>query len=126
MTAQVFFVLASAKNAVQVPLTALRPISTPDQAATRARPGRAAQSADQRSQFRNGRALVSVVAQNGDITEREVQVGVMTRVAAEITSGLTPGETVVIGTKTAPKPDTATATATGGAMTAGQNQGRGR
>lgn len=126
MTAQVFFVLASAKNAVQVPLTALRPISTPDKdkSGARSRPGRAAQSADQRSQFRSGRALVSVVDKNGDITEREVQVGVMTRVAAEISSGLTPGETVVIGTQTAPKPDTASAT--GGAMTAGQNQGRGR
>jgi hypothetical protein len=45
----------------------------------------------------------------------------MTRVSAEIIKGLTPGETVVIGTKAAPKPD---APATASAMTAGQNQGR--
>lgn len=124
MTAQVFFVLASAKDAIQVPLTALHPSSVPGNPQAGARSGRGAQSADQRSQFRSGRALVSVVDKNGDVTEREVQVGVMTRVSAEIIKGLTPGETVVIGTKAAPKPDTP-APASASAMTAGQNQGRG-
>lgn len=129
MTAQVFFVLASAKDAIQVPLTALRPVARKGDSSPRrareggkegGREGRSGASGDPRSQFRSGRALVSVVDKNGKITEREVQVGVMTRVAAEITSGLEPGETVVIGTKAAPKPDTPR---TGGAMTAGQTPG---
>jgi macrolide-specific efflux system membrane fusion protein len=125
MTAQVFFVLASAKAAVQVPLTALHPVSGTGQARAGGRTGRtgegrAAQSADPRLLFREGRAMVGVVDQDGHVTEREVGVGVMTRVAAQITSGLAPGEVVVIGTKVAPKSD---APKPGGAMTAGQNQG---
>lgn len=64
--------------------------------------------------------MVGVVDQAGKVTDREVTLGVMTRVAAQITSGLTPGEVVVIGTKVAPRPD---APKTGGAMTTGQNQG---
>jgi membrane fusion protein, macrolide-specific efflux system len=129
MTAQVFFVLASAKAAIQVPLTALHPApgsgagagkTKVKDKAGRTGEGRAAQSADPRLIFRDGRALVSVVDQDGHVTEREVQVGVMTRVAAQITSGLSPGEVVVIGTKVAPKSD---APKPGSAMTTGQNQG---
>ena len=123
MTAQVFFVLASAKAAVQVPLTALHPASGPGQGKTktgRTGEGRGAQSADPRLLFRDGRAMVSVVDRDGHVTDREVHLGVMTRVAAQITSGLTPGEVVVIGTKVAPKPDAPKA---GGAMTTGQIQG---
>lgn len=115
MTAQVFFVLASAKDALQVPLTALRPAGA---AATRG--GRAGQGADPRGLFRDGRALVSVVGPDGKLAEREVRVGVMTRVAAQIVGGLAAGETVVIGAKAAPRPE---APRPGGAMNAGQNQG---
>ena len=46
-----------------------------------------------------GRALVSVVDANGEVAEREVKVGVMNRVSAQILSGLEPGEKVVIGSK---------------------------
>jgi macrolide-specific efflux system membrane fusion protein len=120
MTAQVFFVLASAKNAVQVPLTALRAGSAQGKASGNTRQGRAAQSADPRAQFRDGLAQVSVVDKKGVVTAREVQVGVMTRVAAEIVKGLAPGEVVVIGSKAAERPD---APATGSAMTMGQGQG---
>jgi macrolide-specific efflux system membrane fusion protein len=146
MTAQVFFVLASAKQVLQVPLTALHPASRPagasagagarqprgerggDGTAGRgsesgdARVGQGggargaegsgarggarggARSDDPRAQFRSGRAAVSVVDANGKISEREVEVGVMTRVAAEIVKGLAEGERVVIGTKQAPRP----------------------
>jgi len=143
MTAQVFFVAASAKDAVLVPLTALRPIGAEKRArapkaaaggegkaaaggeskaaapgaATESAPGttrsgteaapatprsggaRRASGADARSQFANGRALVSVVAADGNISEREVKVGVVNRVSAQILSGLEPGEKVVIGAK---------------------------
>jgi macrolide-specific efflux system membrane fusion protein len=120
MTAQVFFVLASVKNALQVPLTALRPGSAQGKIAASTRPGRAAQSTDPRAQFRDGLAQVSVVDKKGAVTVREVKVGVMTRVAAEIVTGLAPGEVVVIGSKAAARPDTP---ATGSAMTVGQGQG---
>jgi macrolide-specific efflux system membrane fusion protein len=40
-----------------------------------------------------------VVGELGRIIDREVKVGVMNRVSAQILSGLEPGEKVVIGTK---------------------------
>jgi macrolide-specific efflux system membrane fusion protein len=120
MTAQVFFVLASAKQALQVPLTALHPVARERGASGRSsssgasrgggsggeRRDRAARSDDPRAMFRNGHAAVSVVDANGHVSERAVEVGVMTRVAAEITKGLAEGERVVIGTKQAPRPAT--------------------
>jgi macrolide-specific efflux system membrane fusion protein len=128
MTAQVFFVIASAKDAVLVPLTALRPAAaerqpraakvpaTPAAGGSTAAPAgatgaagapgaarggslRRASGADARNQFANGRALVGVVDAAGKVTEREVKVGVMNRVSAQILSGLEPGEKVVIGIK---------------------------
>jgi macrolide-specific efflux system membrane fusion protein len=156
MTAQVFFVVSSARDAVIVPLTALHPVASQGRGGSRRggadgtnraerkpdtddrkgeakpeakaedtsqakpeserksgggerkagsgerRPGGGGERAsgnDPRSQFSRGVALVSVVAPDGTITEREVRVGVMNRVSAQILSGLEPGETVVIGTK---------------------------
>ena len=42
---------------------------------------------------------MSVVGADGKAAEREVKVGVMNRVSAQILSGLEPGEKVVIGTR---------------------------
>ena len=122
MTAQVFFIVSSAKDAVLVPLTALRPVAAegrpraPRVSGTGATEGKGAvrsAGTDPRNQFANGRALVSVVKTDGKIADREVKVGVMNRVSAQIISGLEPGETVVIGTKT---PAAATPTQTGSAL----------
>lgn len=124
MTAQVFFVIASAKDAVLVPLAALRPVAAEgrprgprasgkakgDGAARKDGGERAsgigrnagaqrAPGADARSQYANGRALVSVADADGEVADREVKVGVMNRVSAQILAGLEPGEKVVIGTK---------------------------
>jgi macrolide-specific efflux system membrane fusion protein len=55
---------------------------------------------DTRSQYGNGRALVSVVGADGKVAQREVKVGVMNRVSAQILSGIEAGEKVVIGIKT--------------------------
>jgi macrolide-specific efflux system membrane fusion protein len=150
MTAQVFFVVASARDAVIVPLTALHSIGGPGRggprrqnregatadaskadaskadpsksANTEAQPGTGerrrerraaaegqasggkgggdrAASTDPRARFARGTAMVTVVGPDGKRTEREVRVGVMTRVSAQILSGLEPGEIVVIGTK---------------------------
>ena len=123
MTAQVFFVTAQAKDAVQVPLTALRPAAAGSGQRRRAGnaddPGsgaakraetkggagsRSAQStSDPRARYANGRATVQVVKPDGTLEDREVRVGVMSRVSAQIVSGLEPGEQIVTGTA-APKP----------------------
>ncbi len=94
MTAQVFFVAASAKDAVLVPLAALRPVAS---AAGARRTRGAGAGLDARTQFANGIARVSVIGADGKALEREVKVGVMNRVSAQIVSGLEPGEKVVIG-----------------------------
>ncbi len=109
MTAQVFFVVASAKDAVLVPLAALRP-------ALPAGGSRAARGAgaglDPRAQFAKGVAQVRVVDASGKALDRAVKVGVMNRVSAEILSGLEPGEKVVIGaTAAAARPQSTSALA---------------
>ena len=160
MTAQVFFVTAQAKDAVLVPITALRPVSgsgerrrgkgadsqsasSKDAASSEAgakgtradEPGAGSTAAnaagargtaagetgarsagtrgtgsarggdglDPRTRFASGRAVVRVVKQDGTIEDREVRVGVMSRVSAQIVSGLEAGEQVVTGSAT-PKP----------------------
>ncbi len=83
MTAQVFFVVAEAKGALLLPMSAL--------SMQPARP--AAGNGDGRSRTR--RATVQVVAEDGGITPREVEVGVSNRIQAQILSGLQEGERVV-------------------------------
>lgn len=132
MTAQVFFVVASAKDAVLVPLTALRPVpragsgKRAPRAAGERKPGAGERvsSNDPRAQFAKGSALVSVVGADGKATDREVKVGVMNRVFAEIVSGLEPGEKVVIGTKALAT--AARAPAAGSALTPTAVKGGGR
>lgn len=75
MTAQVFFIVGSAKDAPLVPATALRTVSR--------RAGERKYS-------------VHVVTAGGAIEERPVEIGVMTRTQAEVKSGLEPGERVVL------------------------------
>ncbi len=106
MTAQVFFVAASAKDTVLVPLAALRPVGSEDRSGgpraageRKSGAGDRAPGIDPRSQFTNGIALVSVVGADGKVADREVKVGVMNRVSAQIVTGLEPGEKVVVGTK---------------------------
>jgi len=128
MTAQIFFVTAQAKDAVQVPLAALRPVGARAQsgeprraagndakgAAAKGGERRSAQSNVDRSRFAGGRAMVRVMREEGAIEEREVRVGVVSRVSAQILSGLEPGETVVTGTA-APAGATRARTATANA-----------
>jgi len=109
MTAQVFFVVSSAKDAVLVPLAALRPLPAEGEAgaprakgAARKGGGERASGVDPRSRYTRQGALVSVVDDEGKVADREVRVGVMNRVSAQILSGLEPGEKVVIGTRAAP------------------------
>ncbi|MBI2318328.1 MAG: efflux RND transporter periplasmic adaptor subunit [Betaproteobacteria bacterium] len=115
MTAQIFFVTASATDAVLVPVAALQQSGQRREraraAAGEARKG-AAPSSDakkgaapsgnaKREGGRPGGARVRVVRKDGTLEERAVRVGVMTRVSAQILEGLEPGEEVVIGERTA-------------------------
>jgi macrolide-specific efflux system membrane fusion protein len=69
MTAQVFFVVAHAQDAIIVPTAAVR------------RAG-------------NDRATVRVQTAEGKFEHRQVELGLVTRVAAQVTAGLDPGERV--------------------------------
>jgi macrolide-specific efflux system membrane fusion protein len=112
MTAQVFFVTAEAKGAVLVPVGALRPAGAGagerrrgarESGATRA-PTKgvdAGAAVDARARLANGAAVVRVVKSDGEIETREVRVGVVSRVSAQILSGLEPGEQIVVGQRTA-------------------------
>jgi macrolide-specific efflux system membrane fusion protein len=78
MTAQVFFVVAEAGNALTVPVTALQFRS--DESAKAAR----------------RHALAQVRTTDGDVQAREVLVGVSNRVQAEIVEGLAEGEQIIV------------------------------
>jgi membrane fusion protein, macrolide-specific efflux system len=102
MTAQVFFVAAQAKGAVLVPVSALRPATAP--AGSRRGAGATdAAAVDPRTSLANGPAVVRVVAPDGSVAPRDVRVGMVSRISAQIVSGLEPGERVVVGQRaTAP------------------------
>ena len=111
MTAQVFFIVAQAKDAVLVPVSALHPIGAGERrprsgtdstkkgtaagAANSGSPARASDGGDPRARFTSGRAMVRVVNSDGSLEDREVRVGVMSRVSAQIVSGIEPGEQIV-------------------------------
>lgn len=123
MTAQVFFITASARDVLTVPMGALtfaepgRPGAAPGQASPpipgetpfpRPAIGASGASPDgapnrRRSSLLNGDAparrpaTVTVVAADGTQQQREVIIGVTSRVAAEVVSGLQAGEQVVAG-----------------------------
>ena len=76
MTAQVFFVIASKKDVLTVPVAALR-----------------------RFHPKQNLYKATVVTASGSQEEREVTVGVANRVSAEVISGLQEGDRVVAGVK---------------------------
>lgn len=84
MSAQVFFVKASARNALSIPVSALQPAGRPA-------PGEA------RGTDADGKRYRVRVLVNGQPEERIITVGVMTRVSAEVLDGLEEGDQVVIG-----------------------------
>jgi macrolide-specific efflux system membrane fusion protein len=75
MTAQVFFVLGSAKDVPLVPMAALRP-----------------------ARGESGSYIARVVTDDGIVTRR-VKIGLSNRQLAEVKSGLTVGDKVVVGDK---------------------------
>ena len=138
MTAQVFFIAASAKDAVIVPITALRPVGGEgrrrgggggkrdsakadngksetekterpaakqgggDAKASGGRPGRPGEAGfgvDPRSLYASGRAMLRVAKEDGTFEDREVKLGMMNRVSAQILEGIEPGEQVQIAAR---------------------------
>lgn len=89
MTAQVFFVVARAEDALTVPLAALSGLTS----ARGARPAAAPSGGSKQPR----KATVRIVGNDGRVTEREVEVGLSSRIAAQILSGLAEGEQVVAG-----------------------------
>ena len=72
MTAQVFFVVSAVRDVLKVPVGALR-------------------------DRRDGTATVEVIGKDGLPEERTVRLGLMSRISAEVVSGLESGEQVVAG-----------------------------
>lgn len=114
MTAQVFFVAASAKNVLVVPVAALhkrqayrsangqQPGNAQDaHAADNAKPriGHHQRATKDRTPLPEGAKpyWVSVVTPDGSIKHRLIAVGVTNRVSAQVLSGLKDGEKVVVG-----------------------------
>ncbi|QTQ32506.1 RND efflux system, membrane fusion protein [Aromatoleum bremense] len=104
MTAQVFFVVAAARDALLVPMSAF---STAAPRVTRtAAGGNAAGGGEARPSRPRGPAsgtagprhrTVRVAAADGTLQERRVEVGVSNRVQAQVLSGLEEGDRVVSG-----------------------------
>ncbi len=117
MTAQVFFVVAEARDVLLVPMSALTldapaaaarraPAASAPVATSPASAGRIANAADAASAGAGPRtprgagprrATVQVQATDGTLQTREVQVGVSNRINAQVLSGLQEGEQVVTG-----------------------------
>ncbi len=115
MTAQVYFVTSSAENVPTVPVGALTFIDQPGAggfpgagAAGRpaafggagnaaGRPGPGAGRGNPQAAPARRLATVRVVTSNGNFEEREIMVGVTSRIAAEVISGLEVGDEVVAG-----------------------------
>jgi membrane fusion protein, macrolide-specific efflux system len=104
MSAQVFFVLAGAYDVVTVPVSALRYTDRSGarrqggQRGGNAGKGAAAPAREPAAEQKNTRpAQVTVVHEDGSQEVRNVQVGVTDRINAEIVSGLSEGEAVIVG-----------------------------
>ncbi|MGU3400326.1 efflux RND transporter periplasmic adaptor subunit [Brucellaceae bacterium D45D] len=78
MSAQVYFVIDSAKNVLLVPVSAL------------------SEKHEGSGQSAKTQTIVRVVNDNGVVSERPVEVGVRSRVQAEIKSGLQEGDKVIV------------------------------
>ncbi|KCZ82591.1 RND family efflux transporter MFP subunit [Hyphomonas adhaerens MHS-3] len=102
MTAQVFFVLGSAKDAILVPITALqsapaRRAGSDADATAGPAPMPAAFKAALEANPDADKALVMVLGSDGNAQPRPILTGLRTRTQAEVIYGLEPGDTVVSG-----------------------------
>ena len=98
MSAQAFFVLAKADDALLVPTSALTAMDTSKHDKKVAKEVKGEAQA-------NERQFTVRVLKDGLAEEREVSVGVMTRATAQVLAGLTEGETVYLNTPSDSKKD---------------------
>lgn len=89
MSAQVYFLMNKAENALVVPGSALQPV--------RAANGKPAAAGKGEGGQAKARSFVVRVLGEGIAEERQVSVGVMNRVSAQIVAGLKEGEKVIVG-----------------------------
>ena len=129
MSAQVYFLLARADNALLIPANALQGSARGKKAASNgdadstARPPRAAGNSPAAQEGgepvpQKKRRFVVRVLKDGEPVEREITVGVLTRLKAQVLSGLEEGEVVITGT--AAKDDKAKGSAPRGLPTPGR------
>jgi macrolide-specific efflux system membrane fusion protein len=98
MSAQVFFVVAEAKDVLTVPVAALKPFHR--KGAKKPEGAKPAQH-----EKKPGKPYrVMVLGPAGTLTETVVRIGVQNRVSAEVLSGLAEGDKIVIGKKAQDKP----------------------
>jgi macrolide-specific efflux system membrane fusion protein len=105
MTAQVFFVVAQAKDVLQIPMGALQQNRAP-RADNRGAEQAAAPDAQRRQRSSGGgndgaprtrQVTVKVLEENGKIADRSIEVGVTNRIVAQVVNGLSEGDKVVSG-----------------------------
>jgi macrolide-specific efflux system membrane fusion protein len=110
MSAQVFFIAAAAHHVLTVPVSALHAMTRQHRPAGGQAGGWQAgggqQGGDKAQGAGNGARhgkpyRVTVIGPGGIFSDRVVRIGVTDRVTAEVVSGLSEGETVVSGQKTA-------------------------
>jgi macrolide-specific efflux system membrane fusion protein len=95
MSAQVFFVVAQAKDVLTVPVAALKPVRR-----TGGKTG--ARQSDTKQAGKPYR--VTVLGPAGMLSEKIIRIGVQNRVSAEVLSGLEEGDRIVTGRKSQSKP----------------------
>lgn len=92
MSAQASFVIAGAKNKLIVPVAALRAAGK-----HRADQNRKAGGGSGPTPPKKRLYMVRVLQQDGRIEKRQVEIGVMSRIRAEVIAGLAEGEDVIVG-----------------------------
>ncbi len=97
MTAQVFFITESARDVLKVPVGALTFAGPGRRQNAGARAGNGGADKAPGGRPRNRHATVQYVLPDGKTEPREVTIGVSSRIAAEVLSGLEEGDQVVAG-----------------------------
>ncbi len=101
MSAQVFFIVASAHDVVTVPQGALKPMGQRQRVGGTKPPAEAAEGGAPRP----GKPWrVQVLGPDGKPVDKVVRIGVTNRVTAEVLEGLQPGDVVVVGQRSQAAP----------------------
>ncbi|BAL26176.1 efflux RND transporter periplasmic adaptor subunit [Azoarcus sp. KH32C] len=106
MTAQVFFVVASVKDTLQIPMSAIATARAERTKARAAGEGGSAggapphpkkPAADGAAAGGPRKVMVKVAREDGTLEERQIEIGVTSRISAQVMSGLEEGERVLSG-----------------------------